>query len=241
MYSKAFGTEHALPVTWFDFERDVLYLDWNRSHSLADFQLSDPGSIDSAKVRHLALFDQLTEFWHGGLSRDDGTEYNYEQWICDVLRVFCNLMKLTIVISQGHEKYDNDLVFTKAESFATLGLINFELPGLSVSRDGSFNNALKSFCGYADRRVDLLNVGELDRYKITVIQQGLSTWTTLPAIEFQFITTPELSSQLDRVVYRSEALFDQLSMSQLKAFLSRDLKVRCVIGERVDERIFEFS
>jgi hypothetical protein len=213
MYSKAFGTEHALPVTWFDFERDVLYLDWNRSHSLADFQLSDPGSIDSAKVRHLALFDQLTEFWHGGLSRDDGTEY----------------------------KYDNDLVFTKAESFATLGLINFELPGLSVSRDGSFNNALKSFCGYADRRVDLLNVGELDRYKITVIQQGLSTWTTLPAIEFQFITTPELSSQLDRVVYRSEALFDQLSMSQLKAFLSRDLKVRCVIGERVDERIFEFS
>jgi hypothetical protein len=237
-YSRAFGTENALATTWFDFERDILYIDWNSLGARADFHLSDLGYVDAGRVKHLALFDALTAFWNGGLGHDDQTEYeDYEQWICDVLRVFCNLKKLTIVVSQGHEaggRDGGDLVFRKAENL--LGLFKFQISTMSDT-GWSFNGALKSFRVFFRNSIEPFDVERLEQYKNKLTEKGLPTWTVLPAIDFQVVTTPQLRTQLDRV----ETLFDQLPMSKQREILREDVILRCIINEDTPEPVLEFS
>ena len=73
-------------------------------------------------MENLVLFDFISPGWISGLGQEDGFEYeSYEQWMCDVLRVFHKLQKLTIVISQGHDQMGSgELVFRKAERFSGL-------------------------------------------------------------------------------------------------------------------------
>ena len=187
-------------------------------------------------MKKLALFDALTTFWNGGLGHDDETEYdNYEHWICDVLCVFCNLKKLTIVISQGHESGNSgDLVFKKPEAF--LGLIKFQISALGDT-GWSFNGALRSFRVFSSNSIEPFDDETLSEYKNKLLKQGLSMWTTPPEFDYQVVTTPKLRTQLNRV----ETLFEQLSPSKQYAILREDLTLRCTIDEDTAEPVLEFS
>jgi hypothetical protein len=95
-YAKAFGTCNAFPCTWFDFERDILYLD---SDFITDQVLVPNDSLisEASRVRHLATFDRLQRddcfnFMEGSIYPD------YESWLCEILSVFTNLTQPTIVL-----------------------------------------------------------------------------------------------------------------------------------------------
>jgi hypothetical protein len=117
-YKKAFGTEHAFPETWFDFERDTLYFGWD-DRDLAqephDFLMEE-----AQKVQHLALYDHR-QGWTS-LS-DDGAKVK----MAALSSVFGNLSNFIFVVRQMHGRIDGvELVFTPAQRDLTLMHLIYE-------------------------------------------------------------------------------------------------------------------
>ena len=107
IYTKCFGTETHAPITWFNFDRDTLYVDWGVAEAAREeFDEEDAGlefhfspddlSEDVKLVQKLALFE--------------GT-YPYDLhefvWIDDVLDRFGHVKSLTIVPPRLEEEKEH--------------------------------------------------------------------------------------------------------------------------------------
>lgn len=62
IYTKSFGTDYVAPSTWFNFEVDILYLDWDHGadgeYSVVEFSFGPEHlNEDIRKVRNLAIYD----------------------------------------------------------------------------------------------------------------------------------------------------------------------------------------
>jgi hypothetical protein len=106
VYTKSFGTEYSLPSTWFNFEHDILYLDWgyyldDDDDVRFDFNPNDLGE-DVKNVRHLAIYNGR---YPSNLILGPGI------WIDHVLSYFGNVQSLTMTVPQHEDDDCADLVF----------------------------------------------------------------------------------------------------------------------------------
>lgn len=99
LYTKSFGTEATLPSTWFNFEIDTLYLDWEYEVDNYDASVSFifvPEDIeDVEKVHHLAIYN--------GKYPDDVSPAG---WIDHILGYFGNIESLTLVARENEDADD---------------------------------------------------------------------------------------------------------------------------------------
>jgi hypothetical protein len=103
-YKRAFGTEHAFPETWFDFERDILYFGWD--HQYPSLEPHDFLMDEARKVQHLASYDHQKEWT--ALENDEGFAR-----VEALFGVFRNPSTFTSVVRQMHKRIDGvELVFT---------------------------------------------------------------------------------------------------------------------------------
>jgi hypothetical protein len=100
-YNRAFGTEHAFPETWFEFERDTLYFgrgDQDPSLEPHDFLVDE-----AEKVQHLTLYDHQKD-WPPWKDEEAAARVN------GVFDVFGNLSTFTSVVRQMHRRIDGVLI-----------------------------------------------------------------------------------------------------------------------------------
>jgi hypothetical protein len=187
-YQKAFGGFSAFPETWFDFERDILYLDWD-VYDQRPIKPEDFPSLNACKVRNLATFDNdvLDE-----LHYDD-----YESWLCEILNVFTNVKQLTIVLYQLHDEPDCSEFAIKTPR-TDLPAINFGYTR-HLHRGGPrpsplYGGNLRPF--YRDvlsTKLDI-DVQKLESYR-SASDSGLLN--KLPALDFQIIACPDENAHLE--------------------------------------------
>jgi hypothetical protein len=106
VYTKSFAAEYSLPSIWFNFEHDILYLDWgyyldSKGDVRFDFNANDIGE-DVKNVRHLAIYNGK---YPGNLILGPGI------WIDHVLSYFENVQTLTLAVPQYEDDDCADLVF----------------------------------------------------------------------------------------------------------------------------------
>lgn len=95
-YSGAFGTEHSMPNTWFDYDRDVLCVNYSML-SRRQMELRDFSIIDVRKVKHLAVDNNLAVGQYVNIPHPYD---NYELWLSELLQLFCNVNELIVVVNQ---------------------------------------------------------------------------------------------------------------------------------------------
>lgn len=92
-----------MPVTWFNFEIDTLYLDWGwHGFSGLSFDAGHLGDVAS-QVKHLAIYHSPQDLQLRGMG-------DPEELLCEILVEFCNLETLTLV-NRRHNDRVSDLVF----------------------------------------------------------------------------------------------------------------------------------
>lgn len=103
IYTRAFGTAEAYPETWFAFDRDMLYLDFN--YLLGDL------SLDVKKVENLTVCAQPVSYNDRFFQRGIG-----ERYMAEILTYFGKGKTLTLVNSQHESLNRRELVFTDVSS-----------------------------------------------------------------------------------------------------------------------------
>jgi hypothetical protein len=185
-FEKAFGGYNVFPDTWFDFERDILYLDWD----IYDEPLMKPGdflSLNACKVRNLATFDDVFDDHH----YDD-----YESWLCEILNVFTNVKQLTTVLYQLHDGTDcSELVIKTPRTDLPAIIFDYKHQvNRGPSKYPMYGGNLRPF--YRDNLSEKPNIDvqKLEPYR-AASDSGLLN--KLPALDFQIIATPDKNAHLE--------------------------------------------
>jgi hypothetical protein len=185
-YQKAFGGFDAFPDTWFDFERDILYLDWD----VYDEPPMKPGdflSLNACKVRNLAMFDHDVFYKH----YDD-----YEFWLCEVLNVFTNVKQLTIVLYQLHDATDcSELVIKTPRTDLPAIIFDYKNQvNRSPPKYPMYGGNLRTFYRDVLSEKPNIDVQKLESYQCAS-DSGLLN--KLPALDFQIIASPDENAHLE--------------------------------------------
>jgi hypothetical protein len=186
-YTKAFGTCNASPSTWFDFERDTLYLDWDiiAEEELVprDFLISE-----ASRVRHLATFDFPQRSHWSNFMR--GVDYpDYESWLCEIFSVFTNLTQLTVVLEQCHnismKKNDGKEIVIKT--------LRNDLTPFSGSPRWDFDRSGLEQSIYEYYQSIISRIPELDMQKLKsyLAQLDPPMLNKLPTFDFQVFASPK--------------------------------------------------
>jgi hypothetical protein len=193
-YAKAFGTCGAFPCTWFDFERDILYLDWD---FISDQELVPKDFLisEASRVRHLATFDYPQRYNWFNFMR--GIDYpDYESWLCEILSVFTNLTHLTIVLEQCHNisTKNND-----GKEIVIKTLRNDLTPSTPTSprwdfdRTG-FEQSIHDYYRSIISRTPELDMQKLEEYRAQLDPRPVNK---LPAFDFQVFASPHEKAALE--------------------------------------------
>jgi hypothetical protein len=186
-YQKSFGGSQSFPDTWFDFERDILYLDWD----IYNEPLMKPGdfvSLNACKVRNLATFDTDVFYEH---HYDD-----YESWLCEILNVFTNVKQLMIVLYQLHDGTDcSELVIKTPRT---------DLPAIIFDYKHQMNRGPPKYPIYGGNlrpfyRDVLSQKPNIDVQKLESSRSASDSGllNKLPALDFKIIATPDENAHLE--------------------------------------------
>lgn len=189
VFTRAFGTAQAYPETWFDFKRDLLYLDFG--HLLADL------SLDVKKVENLAVcahpIDFNNRFYRRGID---------ERFLAEVLAYFGNVKTLTLVNSQHTVLDRGDLVTTDVTD---IGRSFLYFRGLDMAYNRSFDkrvaarNLSPQKIEWETQRHFLFKIDDLERHR-THLGEGQQPRFKLPKIERKTITALETKNMYDKLV-----------------------------------------
>jgi hypothetical protein len=181
-YKRAFGTEHAFPETWFDFERDTLYFGCDDQDPLLEPQ--DFLIEEARKVQHLAFYDHQKEW-----SRDRDEEA--AAIVNGVFNVFGNLSTFTSVVRRMHRRIDGvELVFTPFR------------PDLRVLIYGTEDSGAASGLRATIERIENDLMGLPSRFSCHILRKKmahhLAGWENIPVFRAQIVITPEEKVALER-------------------------------------------
>lgn len=189
-YSKAFGTSDMPPITWFDFQRDTLYMDcdevfarrWHDTRPYSEIE-EELGKVDCSRVQNLAISSlpwlygrpvvPLIGYMFGSMLRN----LSHEAFVADMLSIFVDLKKLTIVVGQCH--------------FPSVKSVRLVEPfGISINPEPSqethkFKKDMNAYFQLCFRQVKLHDPAKLARFKSELIRDGLSTWNSDPVVEIK--------------------------------------------------------
>jgi hypothetical protein len=183
-YQKAFGGCQSFPDTWFDFERDILYLDWD-VYNEPPMKPGDFLSLNACKVRNIATFNNDVLYEH---HYDD-----YESWLCEILNVFTNLKQLTIILYQLHDETNcSELVIKTPRT--DLPAILFDYIDLNRGKYAMCGGDLRRFYRDVLSQKPNIDVQKLESSRSTS-DSGLLN--KLPALDFQIIATPDENAHLE--------------------------------------------
>ena len=195
VYTRAFGTAQAYPETWFDFKRDLLYLDFD--HLLADL------SFDVKKVENLAVcahpIDFNNRFYQRGID---------ERFLAEILAYFGNVKILTLVNSQHTVLDRGELVTTDVTS---IGRSFLYFRGLDMAYSRSFDKRVAAR-NLSPQEIEWetqghfpFKIDDLERHR-TNLREGQQPRFKLPKIERKTITAFETKNMYDKLMadYRRE-------------------------------------
>jgi hypothetical protein len=186
-YQRAFGGFDgcdAFPKTWFDFERDILYLDWDVYYA-PPMEPEDFLSLNACKVRNLATFNN--DVFNQHLYND------HESWLCEILKVFTNVKQLTIVLYQLHDETDGSELVIKTPR-TDLPAIIFDDMGLNRGKNTPCGGDLRRFYREVLSKKPNIDVQKLESSR-SPSDSGLLN--KLPALDFQIIATPDENAHLE--------------------------------------------
>jgi hypothetical protein len=183
-YTRSFGSKVAFPDTWFNFERDILYLNLNGAHQREQFKIEEL-SEDVTRVENLALINPRWHAYH-----DDG----FEGWLNAVFTRCTNLRNLYLVARRHDDSDAVDLVLAEQniDHEYTTGWFQEVLDDF---RKGTFSHQWEHELNqeWTCYREDLYNLvmpdmDELRRLKHEQELAGGPTYT-MPNIEVRIVTT----------------------------------------------------
>ncbi|KAE9366464.1 hypothetical protein N431DRAFT_429340 [Stipitochalara longipes BDJ] len=195
-YEKAFGSHHSFPETWFDFERDALYLDWGSKGP--ELSLDDFLSSEASRVRHLVMHGYPNTLQYHNQALD------HEDLLCDVLNVFTHLECLTTVLFQEHSPGEGgSIALVKPQ--ADLPALCFETAD-PESGKRTCAPSIRELYDILSRAAPLFDTQKPERYRAEDRDRGIATWTKLPIFDYQMATTPERKGYCEQLESQSENL-----------------------------------
>jgi hypothetical protein len=189
-YELAFGTVRGRPEVWFDFEVDILYVDWGQGDD-PSYDPQDLSPFDMERVQNLVLWGNEKEL----------DEYSFpgspavEHWVTYCLTYFPNVRKLTRDV-MGEKSY-TPLNLARSLVFHDPILVKFwqyyNNKGLPLTDSEQFNEHV--ICGHPSEYM----------FDMTKLQQALDYWCNedgskatqkLPEIDYKLVVTPDIKHQL---------------------------------------------
>jgi hypothetical protein len=198
IYSKAFGSNVSPPLTWFDFERDTLYLDWGCiEEKQVGFWLGEL-SADIRRVENLAVFDAPAS------SKMLPPDADYTFWIDKVLQSFTNVRRFTIVDRDHDFRESSDLVWAGDTYIDIEESINV------FNEPGDFNHVMDILLEEISmvQHWNIYKYRDLTRYNLQIHQyantyNGLSINYNVPEhINWRTITTRKRKAEYDEAKRR---------------------------------------
>lgn len=169
-YTQAFGRGNHLRKTWFDFERDVLYLDWDTFNPYSPRKMlpEDFWEEEASRIKHLATYDFPRAYgWRDMLC--SGIAFaNYEEWLCDILLAFKHLKKLTIVTAQAHELRDKheELCFHQAADYLPSVYFNLKFA------ERPYTDSLMYLHQFMFQNIPFVNMEKLEEWRTCCIDKA---------------------------------------------------------------------
>ncbi|CZR63023.1 uncharacterized protein PAC_12920 [Phialocephala subalpina] len=230
LYKRSFASEHSIPETYFNFELDVLYLDWLnlKNHALDDwpeqFHHSDgplqvrgwnafrnEDAEDLRKVERLAIRVPLP-------LRTLGATGVYIRRICEgdlaaLLRTFQGVKELYLVL----QDYREDEVQHSQDRHSTFCLMDaFDVDEAIRSYQNFVYNSEEEYykaAGEAGRikMPDVVGIrgALIDEDEMKALQEGDGSWT-LPRIEEKIIVPHHVRVEFEEAEKSCEAMVEEL-------------------------------
>ena len=198
-YTRSFGSLGALPEIYFNFKLDTLYLDHKSSFSLCQI---DPEAMifpsitegDLAKVEHLALHNEII-----APMRDP-----QEMILCLLVARFSKTVKTLTVVMERHKKepFAKGKENHSSQELALIDTVNirrrwymFEHPKFHVEhiRNPDRIPDMEYWVKFPTPNLDVAR----DYYEAKL---GFKLGSfTMPIIEYKFLTTSKIKTELDRL------------------------------------------
>ncbi|ESZ94339.1 hypothetical protein SBOR_5283 [Sclerotinia borealis F-4128] len=190
-YTRAFPSVGAFAETYFDYERDVLYL----SATYIQYEVAHVGDChvmarsEACKVQNLAIRMSFQVEFPGNFI------------IPMLLRLFCNVKSLTILIEDCQtDVYENGMTQEQRRSELVLfepieigqALLMFE------AAETQFSDIYKGLLCESEERDSLdVDMGYLERKRLEDIKKG-SVWN-LPKIQWKILTTATFKTNFEQL------------------------------------------
>lgn len=180
VYTKAFGSDSAFPETWFDFEQDTLYLDWDSPILNVGDIYDAPMPTHAGQVQHLAILH--CPDW-----------YQSPRYLHRVLRRFGNVKTFSMIMKRHCCEFDNLALMDPFDFDAKVDLL--ESPDDEILEE-KYNQDQNRYLGEAFNAMELDTHTLKNLWRRGINSDGIPAYN-MPTIAVKIMTTRGLKEAFE--------------------------------------------